>query len=402
MDSLKDVKEKDPYPFFEERLARGPVSWDEGMNAWLVVGYDESRYVQLHEEQFAHPYAQLAGAADVYGGPSGVLLLQGEQHHSVHNFLLKHFTPMRVNGYRTSFMADLIARRLDAIEGRTHVDMATELLDVVPSDVIAAMLGLDWQDKELMAKCRIWNKTMFRWTETFGEDEEAYIAARDAAAQLNDVLRPVIRERRLEAKDDLISILYHQGTGLLDTWGEDEVLAQARVLFFAGTDTTAHFLKNTLYLLLQYPEYQDQLRGDEAKIVDFGEESLRFIAPVQFRVRVATQDVEIGGQLIRKGDRVHPVNAAANRDPHHYERADDFDPHRGNVKDHVAFNVGPRYCVGAALSRGEEIEVFKQLLERYESMRWDEDAEPAQFRGYMPRSFSPLNVVLEPARQLVS
>lgn len=401
MDSLKDVKEQYPYPFFADRAARGPVTWDEGMNAWLVVGYDEARYVQLHEDQFAHPYFQLQGAADVYGGPKGVLLLQGAEHHSVHNFLLKHFTPMRVNTYRESFLGDLVARRYDALGDRTQFDLATEVCDVVPSDVIAAMLGLDWQDEDLMAQCRVWNRLMFRWTETFGEDERAYAEARDAAQQLNDVLRPVIRQRIADPQDDLISILAHPGTGLLDTWGEDEVLAQARVLFFAGTDTTSHFLKNTIYLLLEYPEYQDEIRGDEAKIVDFGEESLRYLAPVQFRVRVATRDVELAGVTIRAGDRVHPVNAAANRDPQHYDRADDFDPLRKNVKDHVAFNVGPRYCVGAALSRGELIEVVSQLLDRYRNLRWNPDAEPASFRGYMPRSFSPLNVIAEPARILV-
>jgi cytochrome P450 len=75
---------------------------------------------------------------------------------------------------------------------------------------------------------------------------------------------------------------------------------------------------------------------------------------------------------------------------------------RGNLKTHVAFNVGPRYCVGAALSRGEEVEVISQLLDRYSTLRWDTDAEPASYRGYMPRSFSPLNVVVQPALETVS
>ncbi|CAB4952849.1 MAG: cytochrome P450 [Actinobacteria bacterium] len=396
MQSLREARNVDPYPFFEQRRAQGPVSWDEGMQAWLVVGYDEARFVQLREDLFRHPYAGIAGAADVYGGPRGVLLLQGEQHHSVHNFLLKHFTPMRVAQYRSEFIADLVSRRLDALGGRTNVDLAAEYASVVPSDVIAAMLGLDWRNEELMAQCRVWNNTMFRWTETFGDDDAAYEAARSAAQNLNDVLLPVIRERREHPKDDLISILYHKGDGLLESWGEDDVLAQARVLFFAGTDTTGHFLKNTIYLLVEHPEYQDRLRGNEQAIVDFGEESLRFFAPVQFRIRVATQDVELGGHTIREGDRVHPVNAAANRDPHHYGQPEDFTVDRPNVKDHLAFNVGPRYCVGAALSRGEEIEVVAQLLDRYRNITWDADADPPTNYGYMPRSFSPLNVVVEP------
>jgi cytochrome P450 len=396
MRSLVEARDNDPYPFFQHKLEQGPVHWDEGLNAWLVVGYDECRTVQRQEDVYAHPYTELRGATDVYGGPRGVLLLQGSQHHSVHNFLLKQFTPATVRAYRTDFIADLVKRRLDALGGRLHVDLASEFAGVVPSDVIGALLGLDWRDEDLMAQCRTWNSTMFRWTETFGEDDEAYEAARTAALGLNDVLLPVIRARRDDPEDDLISVFWQQGPGVLEQWGEEEILAQSRVLFFAGTDTTAHFLKNTIYVLVEHPRYQDEIRGDEKKIADFGEEVLRYLAPVQFRVRVARQDVTLGGQQIRRGDRVHPVNGAANRDPQHYEAPDDVRIDRANGKDHVAFNVGPRYCVGAALSRGEELEVVKQLLDRYQRISWDDAAEPPRYRGYMPRSFSPLNVVLEP------
>jgi cytochrome P450 len=392
MDSLKQARDQDPYPFFAAKLATGPVHWDEGMNAWLVLSYDECRYVQSHEDIFKHPYVDLQGAADVYGGPRGVLLLQGEQHHAVHNMLLKHFTPRTVNRYRGEFIADLVSRRLDTLRDRTEFDLATEYANVIPSDVIAAMLGLDWRDEDLMARCRLWNITMFRWTETFGEDAAAFAEARDAALHLNEVLLPVVREREHSTGDDLVSLLWRQGRDLIDPWGEDEVLAQARVLFFAGTDTTSHFLKNAIYVLVEHPTLQEKIRGDEEAIADFGEEVLRYLAPVNFRVRVATRDVELAGQLIKAGDRVHPVNASANRDPQHYPEPDVVNVCRKAPKDHVAFNVGPRYCVGAALSRGEGIEVVKQLLDQYENLRWNTDAEPPRYRGYMPRSFSPLNV----------
>jgi cytochrome P450 len=399
IESLFDTRENDPYEFFGRRLAEGPVLWDDRMNAWLVLGYEQARYVQLHEDLFAHPYATLRGASDVYGGPRGVLILQGEEHHAVHNFLLQQFNPT-VKRYREQFIAELVKRRLDALGDRTDVDLATEFASVIPSDVIAAMLGLDWQDEELMAKCRVWNSTMFRWTETFGEDDAAFEEARQAAEGLNEVLLPVIRARHDDPRDDLISVMWTKGAGVLDPWGEAEVLAQCRVLFFAGTDTTAHFLKNSIYVLVEHPEFQDQIRGDEKAIAAYGEELLRYLAPVQFRVRVATEDVELFGQHIKKGDRVHPVNAAANRDPNHYDRPDEVDLNRPNVKDHVAFNVGPRYCVGAALSRGEELEVIKQLLDRYEHLSWNVDREAPRFRGFMPRSFSPLNVVAAPIAAL--
>jgi cytochrome P450 len=396
--SLAETRDQDPYEFFGRKLSEGPVHWDERMNAWLVVGYEETRYVQLHEDKFNHPYFKLQGAADVYGGARAVLLLQGDEHHAVHHFLLRQFTPSTTRTYREKFIAELVGRRLDAMGDRNRIDLATEYATMIPSDVIAAMLGLDWRDRELMEKCRLWNIATFRWTETFGDDDSAYAEANAAAQALNEILLPVVRARREHPRDDLISVMWTKGEGVLDHWDEEEVLAQCRVLFFAGTDTTSHFLKNSIFALVEQPEYQDLLRGDEARIEAFGEELLRYLAPVQFRIRVAAEDVELGGVLIKAGDRVHPVNAAANRDPEHYENPGTVDLNRPSPKDHLAFNVGPRYCVGAALARAEEVEVIKHLLDRYRNIRWNENAEPPRFRGFMPRSFSPLNVVVEQNR----
>lgn len=78
-------------------------------------------------------------------------------------------------------------------------------------------------------------------------------------------------------------------------------------------------------MLVTHPEIQDILRGDERKISAFGEEVLRYLAPVTFRGRVATTDVELGGQLIRAVARFLPVNASANRDPHQFAEPGDAD-----------------------------------------------------------------------------
>jgi cytochrome P450 len=123
---------------------------------------------------------------------------------------------------------------------------------------------------------------------------------------------------------------------------------------------------------------------------------LRYYSPVHFRVRVAIKDVEVGGQLVKAGDRLHPMNAAANRDPRHYPDPNSINPQRKPLRDHLAFHVGPRFCVGAALARAEGLEVILRLLDRAEQFTPDQAAPPPQFIGHMPRSHRPLNVVLTP------
>lgn len=394
MTSYLDYVDSDPYGYYAAQLQTGPVHWDEGMRAWLVFGYEESRFAASRQDYFQHPYNELRGAKEVQGGTRGILMLQGEEHDRMHNFLLSHFTPAVARRYREALIRPLVRRRLDAIAALERVDLAAEFASRLPSDVIAALLGLDWHDDELLAKCQVWNHALFRWSETFGEDEQALQDSLVAAEALNAVLLPVVRERQRRPADDLISILWVKGPELLQPWTEAEVLAQCRVLFFAGSDTTAHLLRNAIYVLMTQPHWQTELRGDEGGIENFIEEILRYYAPVHFRVRVAIKDVELGGQLIRAGDRVHPMNAAANRDPRHYQDPNTINPQRQPLRDHLAFNVGPRFCVGAALARSEGAEAVSQLLGSVSEIAPDRDAEPPRFIGHMPRSHEPLNVAL--------
>jgi hypothetical protein len=394
MTSYLDYIDSNPYDYYSSQLQAGPVHWDEGMRAWLVFGYDESRFVATRQDHFHHPYNELRGAKEVQGGTRGILMLQGEEHDRMHNFLLSHFSPSVARRYREELIRPLVRRRIEGLAGTDRADLASAFASKLPSDVIAALLGMDWHDDDLLTKCQVWNHLLFRWSETFGEDEQALRDSLDAAEALNAVLMPLVRERRERPTGDLISILWAKGPELLQPWTEVEVLAQCRVLFFAGSDTTAHLLRNAIYVLTTQPEWQAKLRGDEAAIEDFVEEILRYYAPVHFRVRVAITDVELGGQTIRAGDRVHPMNAAANRDPRHYSDPDTINPQRKPLRDHLAFNVGPRFCVGAALARAEGAEAISQLLAEFSDIAPDPAADPPRFVGHMPRSHEPLNSLL--------
>ena len=108
------------------------------------------------------------------------------------------------------------------------------------------------------------------------------------------------------------------------------------------------------------------------------------------RVRQALEDVELGGEQIRKGDRVHPINAAANRDPSRYPEPDSFRLDRKGWASHLTFNVGPRQCVGAALARLEITETMNVMLDRWPGFRLDPEKPSPAFAGFVSRSYVPL------------
>lgn len=116
-------------------------------------------------------------------------------------------------------------------------------------------------------------------------------------------------------------------------------------------------------------------------------------SPLHLRVRRAVADVELGGVTIRRGDRVHPVNAAANRDPARHPEPDRFRLDRKGYASHLTFNVGPRQCVGAALARLEIRMALDAMLERWPAFTLDPEAPPPSFAGFVSRTFRPLHLV---------
>jgi cytochrome P450 len=389
--SYTDLKDKDPYPQYAAlREAGTDVYWDEGMNAWMVLGYRDCALVQRDEMVFEHPYLDLPGAVEIQGGERNVLLLRGEEHKPVHRFLLQFFSVARVEDYRTQFIGPLVDRLLARFASDGQGELSVLFAEKLPAYVICALLGVPMDDEELLERCRLWNDDIMRWSETFGEDPAILSRSLESSHHLNDVLLPIIRERRDAPGDDFISALWREGPSLLDGWNEGDVLAQARVLLFAGSETTAHLIRNGIYFLATHPQLQMDVRDSDDAALHFVEELLRYYGVIHFRIRSAGHDTELGGATIHAGERVHPVLSAANRDSRQFADPDEFHMDRSNAKSNLAFGHGKRKCVGANLARGEAAEALRRLLARMPNLRLDPASPAPTMHGHMPRSYVPL------------
>jgi cytochrome P450 len=390
--SYLDLWDKDPFPFYQSMLTAGRgVYWDEGMNAWMVLNHADANRVHRDEDVFAHPYHDLPGAVDVQGGPRQVIMLHGEEHTKLHRFLMRYMSPRVVERYRRDFVAPLVSRSLDRVQADGRADLDAALAESLPAYVICALLGVSMDDEELLGRCKAWNDDVMRWSETFGEDATILGEALASARNLAGVLMPIIEDRRLNPQDDFLSALWREGPSLLGGWDEFDVLAQARVLLFAGSETTAHLLRNAIYYLIEHQAVRLRLIDHPEEIEIFVEEILRYFGVIHFRIRAAAQDTELSGCPIHKGDRVHAVLSAADRDPAHYPYPEQFDMSRRNPRDHLAFGAGPRVCIGMNLARAETVEAIRQVLTRLPNLRWRPGGRPAEMRGHMPRSYAPLD-----------
>ena len=243
-------------------------------------------------------------------------------------------------------------------------------------------------------------EAVLAWRHSYGEDPESRAAAVEATRMLEPALLDTVRERRDDPRDDAISFLWAKGREVADDWSEQDVLDNAKFLFEGGSETTAFLVCNAVHLLLGFPaEVRAATLGDPDAFSRFLEEVLRHTTVVHLRARRATADVELGGVTIRAGERVMAINAAANRDPARWERPDVFDPGRPRLFGHLAFNVGPRHCVGAHLARMEGTEAVLGLWRAFPDLALagaGADAPAAAPIGFVSRAWRPTHLVHAP------
>jgi cytochrome P450 len=395
---FSELGDSNPYPYYESLRARAPVVWDEDQHAWLVTGYEQCRQVEGDEATFRHPYADATQSLiDIKGGRRNVTILQGKEHSRMHRFLLKLFSPRLVEEYREKHIRPAIRLLLDRLIPSGRADLVELLTAQLPPRVLMSLFAMDCHDDSLVKRVLELHEVILEWIGRQNRGDDTTARARTAADEVNGLLLPYLGKRKAEPGDDLISRVWLEGPKALDDFSDADALATTREMFLAGTDTTVHALSNALYLLLTQPEVMERIRAERGQTLSiFVEESLRLYGAVQYRFRLANKDVELGGVPVKKDAVLILINSAANRDPAKYECPTAVNLDRKIARDHLAFNAGPRICIGAALARAEMVDAINALLDRTRNLRLDPNAEPPRFRFHYIRSFRPLNVLFEP------
>ena len=359
--TLIDVRDRDPYPVYEELRRSGPVVRDEGLGAWVVLDHEGCAFVERREDLFAEPTRALPGA-DRITGPHEFRSLVGEPHRRLHHFLSHRWEPGAIAPYRETIIRPIVERRVAAVAAAGQFELWQDVASLIPVAVIASIIGLPAEDDELR-RYKSWMDAVLAWRHSYGRDPALVEAAVDASRRLDDALIGLVRRRRDDPGDDLTSGLWEIGPSIDTGWNERDVLDNLKPLFEAGAETTALLICSTVHLLFaDGAPYRERALAEGPDTGRFIEEVLRHTTVVHWRARVATRDVKLNGVTIRAGERVHPVNAAANRDPARWPEPARFDIDRARLPTHLAFNVGPRHCSGSHIARMEVAETISRAL----------------------------------------
>ena len=368
-----------PHEQFEWLRAHDPVHWHDepdGRGFWAVTRYRDVKTIGRDPVTYSStPTIMIPdgeGGLQV-GDHQMMLTMDPPKHTSYRKLVASEFIPKAAKMMRPRIEA-LATKIIDGVAPRGECDLVGDVAGLMPSYVIADMLGIPHED----------GVSLYRLTETIHAAPESQPegAALGAVLEMFNYAREVWERKRADPADDLATLI-----ACASVDGEDLDLIDFNLFFLllvdAGGDTTRNLVAGGMDALFGDQPQLEWLRADiDARIGVGVEELLRWISPVVYMRRTAMHDTELAGTAIRAGDKVVMYYGSANRDP------DAFGPTAGRLdlqrspNEHVAFGGGgPHFCLGAHIARAEIQALLRELLTRLDSI------EPAGPTEWLPSTF---------------
>jgi cytochrome P450 len=355
--------EQDPHPVLRRLRAAEPVSWLPALDGWLVTRADLAAQVLRGPGAFTVDHPRFTTARVV--GPS-MLSLDGTAHRHHRDPFDRPLRSGEPGARLAAFAAAEAARLVAALAPDGAAELRRGLAGELAVGVMVEVLGLDVDRSQLLA----WYDAIVAGVSALADTASGNTvpaSAQTAFAELGDCVLAAI------ARGGHASLLGTAAGGLTDA----EVVSNAAVLLFGGIETTEGMICNAVWYLLRDPAEVAAVTSDPALAEAVVEESLRLEPAAAVVDRYATADIRLGGAQISEGDLVTVSLAGANRDPALFTDPDRFDLRRPAVRRHLAFAVGPHFCLGAQLARQEARAAVTELLARLPGLRLDPDRPSA-------------------------
>ncbi|MFD7309615.1 cytochrome P450 [Promicromonospora sp. NPDC059942] len=373
---------------------RGPVTrvaLPGGVEAWAVTDLGLLRPMlvdpRVSKDSRQHWTALVDGEITpqwpLYTWVTGASMFNayGSTHRAMRKVVARGFTARRTRAMEPRVTAAVTAT-LDELAAKgadgAVVDLREVFASSIPVEVICDLLGVPDEQRQDMRRCA---DTLINT----GATREAQGAAQ---AELRELLGALVRDKRADPAEDLISTVAAE-------LADDEAVSTSNLMLVAGHETTVNLLASAVHLLLTHPHVLAAVRAGEVTWSAVVDETLRVAPPVIYiPLRFAVEDLELGGVAISKGDPIIAVFGAPGRDETVHQDAAVFDPARAD-RTHLAFGAGAHHCVGEPLARLEAETALPALFERFPDLRLAEpDGDHGQVPGFVANGPARLPAVL--------
>ena len=375
-----DVSRSDIYledrwqPIFAKMRAKGPLHYVEKSPFgayWNVVSHKAISHVEALPELFSSSWEY--GGITILSRPSDEQLAEmGRERFELPMFIAmdrpKHTGQRRTVApkFTPSAMADMegeIRRRtgelLDSLPRGKVFDWVDTVSIELTTGMLAILFGFPWEDRRLLTF----------WSDWAGDTELALVP------ELDEQRRSILQEMAAYFQmlwmeraqngggDDLISMMIHSEA--MNQMEPQEFMGNLVLLIVGGNDTTRNTMSGIIHALDKFPDQRKAFEEDPSLIPNAVQECIRYQTPLAHMRRTATEDTELFGKQIKKGDKLVLWYISANRDEEVFENPDKLDIRRENARRHLSFGYGIHRCVGARLAELQ----LRVLLEEMHARR---------------------------------
>ncbi|WP_306355770.1 MULTISPECIES: cytochrome P450 [unclassified Nocardia] len=393
-----------PYPWHRALRREAPVHFVASRGMWFVTSRELVATALADHEVFSSNFGlpQLPPPESIkeeleriqaQGWPAVPTLLTADppEHHYYRRMLAKAFTPRFIARLEPRIRE--IARELaEGLPDGTPVEFVKAVAAPLPLRVIAHVLNVP---DDRIDDFKRWSD---QFTATVGAelDDGGRLEQARGLLEYQRFFAAELDDRRAHPRDDLLSGLVHAPSAA----DGDEPLSTAaclsiiQQLLIAGNETSTKLLTGVFEQIAHAPRWWEWLRADPtAHAAPLIEEGLRFLAPVQSMFRITKTEATLGGYTIPAGQLVVLGFGSASRDEAAFERPEEFDPERPDVRSHLAFGAGIHACLGAPLARLESRIMVEELAARFGAVEFGPDNDFEYEPSFMLRGLKRLSLI---------
>ena len=362
---------RDPYPIYKRLRAENPVLRVKSVGRTLLTKAADTKMVKDDPVLFSSndPNTPMKRAFLAHT----LMRKDGEDHLRERNAMAPAFSPKTIQTEWIPRYREIAADYLDRLPKGEVVDLFSALAAPYAARGLAVLLGTEEATDQQMCD---WSQTLIDGAGNFGWLPEPFERSDKANAEMDALFDSLQARHRAEPNNSALSVMLNAD----DPIPQSQIYANIKIAIGGGINEPRDALCTIIYGLLTNPDQLQEVIAKDDWTKAF-EEGVRWVAPIQASSRLVTEDTEIRGHVIPKGDTVMTIQASSNRDEDLYDQGEDFIVYR-DKNPHQAFGNGPHFCQGTHVARrAVGLVMLPMLFERFPNMRLV-DPEQVMWRGF--------------------
>ncbi|MEM8749166.1 MAG: cytochrome P450 [Pseudomonadota bacterium] len=361
----------DPYAIYKRLRAQAPVARVAAVGRTMLTKASETKHVKDNPQIFSSddPNTPMKRAFLAHT----LMRKDGEAHLRERNAMAPAYAPANIRNTWMDLYTSIAEDYVSRLPRGEVVDLFPALAGPFAARCLAHLLGIPNTSDEEMQR---WSQVLIDGAGNFGWRDEPFVLSDKANAEMDAHFDTMVEQHKANPNPSALAVMVNAD----DPIELSQIRSNMKIAIGGGINEPRDALCTILFGLLEDPDQFEAAKRDSLW-GDAFDEGVRWVAPIQVSSRLATEDTELRGCLILKGDTVMTIQASANHDEDIWEEPERFNIFR-EKKPHQAFGNGPHFCQGKHIARRMLADIMLPMLaDRFPNMSLP-DAEIVKFRGF--------------------